>query len=339
MKQRRLGRTGLSVSEIGMGTMTFGSMADEAESHRILDRAFDAGVDFLDAAEVYPVPPDPKYAGRTEEICGKWLSGRKRDAIVIATKVAGPLGGWFVGPVREGKTALDRHNIERACEDSLRRLGIDYIDLYQTHWPDPDVAIEETMEALDRLVEAGKVRYVGCSNESAYGLTKSLWASDENGLCRHETIQNNFSLMNRRFEDELGTVCRREGISLLPYSPIGAGVLSGKYNDDTWPEGARFSRYRAAGERNRVMTGRFVNPGTIETQKRMAEVARECDLSPVTFATAWTLSKDYVGSTLVGATDVGQMDDLLAAADVTLPGDALDAINRITREIKYPMEL
>ncbi len=339
MKQRRLGRTGLSVSEIGMGTMTFGSMADEGESLRILDRAFDAGIDFLDAAEVYPVPPDPKYAGRTEEICGKWLAGKSRDSLVVATKVAGPLGGWFVGPVRQGKTALDRHHIERACEGSLRRLGVDYIDLYQTHWPDPDVPIDETMEALDRLVEAGKVRYVGCSNETAYGLTRSLWASDRAGICRYETVQNNFSLMNRRFEDELSTVCRREGISLLPYSPIGAGVLSGKYADDAWPEGARFSRYREASQRNQAMTRRFVNPGTLETQRRMADVARECGHSPVTFAVAWTLSKDFVGSTLVGATRVEQMDELLAGADVTLPAEALAAIDRITREIKYPMGL
>src|SRR6185295_15119112 len=172
MKRRRLGRTGLAVSEICMGTMTFGNQADEKTSLAILDRAWDAGVDFLDIAEVYPVPPDARYAGRSEEICGKWLRGKPRDAVFVATKVAGPGMGWFVAAVREGKTALDRHHIERAVEGSLQRLGTDYIDLYQTHWPDRDVPIDVTMEALTRLVEAGKVRYLGCSNETAYGLTK-----------------------------------------------------------------------------------------------------------------------------------------------------------------------
>ena len=137
MKLRRLGRTALLVPEIGLGTMTFGSMADEGESLSILDKAFDAGINFLDIAEVYPVPPDPATAGRSEELCGKWLAGRPRDAVIIATKVAGPSGGWFQGPVRSGQTGLDRHNIEQAVEASLRRLGTDYIDLYQTHWPDP----------------------------------------------------------------------------------------------------------------------------------------------------------------------------------------------------------
>jgi len=337
MKKRRLGRSGLVVSEIGMGTMTFGSMADEGESIAILDRAFDAGVDFLDAAEVYPVPPDEKWAGRSEEICGKWLAGKPRDSLIVASKVAGPFGGWFVGPVRAGKTGLDRHSVERACEDSLRRLGLDYIDLYQTHWPDPDFPIEGTLEALDRLVEAGKVRYLGCSNETAYGLTKSLWAADRSGTARYETIQNNFSLINRRFEDELATVCRREGISLLPYSPIGAGVLSGKYLDGAWPERSRFTWYREHSERTKVMARRFVNERTLETVARLVDVAKEAGLSLVTLATAWSLAHDFVGSTLIGATRADQLDETLAAADVTLSGDVLKACHRITREIPYPM--
>ena len=177
MKERRLGRSALSVSEICLGTMTFGSMADEEASRAILDRAFEAGINFIDAAEVYPVPPDARHAGATEEILGRWLRDKPRDAILIATKVAGPGGGWFQTPVREGITGLDRHHVERAIEGSLRRLGIDYIDLYQTHWPDRLLPIEEQMEALDRAVSAGKVRVLGCSNESPYGLTRSLWAS------------------------------------------------------------------------------------------------------------------------------------------------------------------
>src|SRR5262245_52751516 len=172
MKQRRLGRTGLVVSEICLGTMTFGNQADERASRAVLDRAHEGGVDFLDIAEVYPVPPDVKYAGRSEEIVGRWLADKPRHALVIATKVAGPGSGWFVAPVRANRTALDRHHIERAVEGSLRRLGTDYIDLYQTHWPDPEAPIEVTLEGLARVVRAGKVRYVGASNETAYGLTR-----------------------------------------------------------------------------------------------------------------------------------------------------------------------
>jgi len=337
MKQRRLGRTALVVPEIGFGTMTFGSMADEAESLAILDKGFDAGLCFLDLAEIYPVPPDRSYAGRTEEICGKWLAGRPRDSVILASKVAGPTGGWFQGPVRHGHTGLDRHNIEAAVEASLRRLGTDYIDLYQTHWPDPDFPIEETLEALDRLVEAGKLRAIGCSNESAYGLTKSLGKSELLGLARYETIQNNYSLLNRRFEDELSNVCRREQVSLLAYSPIAGGVLSGKYAGGAWPEGARFSRYRSASKRTEVMTRRFVSEKTLAVTARIHEIAADCGMAPVTFAVAWTLTKDFLGSCLIGVTSADQLDDHLAAADVRIPEDALQACDRLAKELPYPM--
>src|SRR5262245_25608108 len=273
MKQRRLGRTGLVVSEICLGTMTFGNQADERTSRAILDRAYDAGVDFLDIAEVYPVPPDVKYAGRSEEIVGKWMAGKPRDALFIATKIAGPGAGWFLAPVRASKTALDRHHIVRAVEGSLRRLGTDYIDLYQTHWPDRRVPIEETLEALTQLIEDGKIRYAGCSNETAYGLTKSLWMSDARGLARYETIQNNFSLLNRRFEDELAEVCRRERVSLLPYSPIAGGVLSGKYQDGKRPAGARFTLYNEGNPRSQAMFKRFVNPRSIESVSQLTKIA------------------------------------------------------------------
>jgi len=337
MKRRRLGRSGLVVSEICLGTMTFGSMADEKTSLAILDRAFDAGVDFIDTAEVYPVPPDTKWAGVSEEICGRWLSGRPRDAVVVATKVAGPGGGWFQTPLRSGRTALDRHHVERACEESLRRLRTDYIDLYQTHWPDPELPIDETLEALDRLREDGKVRYIGCSNQSTYGLTRSLWSSDRLGLARYETIQNNFSLLNRRFEDELAEACRREGVSLLAYSPIAGGVLSGKYDGGAWPAGARFTRYKEVSPRTQAMTRRFVNERTLEATARYAELARECELPLPTFATAWTLTRDFLGSTLIGATHPAQLDETLQAAEVTLPPEALARCDRISREILYPM--
>jgi aryl-alcohol dehydrogenase-like predicted oxidoreductase len=337
MKYRRLGRTGLVVSEIGLGTMTFGSMADEPTSIEIMDRAAEAGVDFLDVAEVYPVPPDPKWAGASEEIVGRWLAGRRRDSVILATKVAGPSGGWFRAPVRGGKTGLDRHSIQRAVDGSLQRLQTDYLDLYQTHWPDGDLPIDETLEGLDAVVRAGKVRAVGCSNETAYGLTKSLWRAEAHGTVRYETIQNNFSLVNRRFDDELATVCRKEGVSLLPYSPIAGGVLSGKYLEGQWPKGARFSRYNDGDPRMKAMTGRFVNAKTLGATARFAEVARESGMSVTTFATAWTLTRDYVGSTLIGATHADQLKETLAAADVKLSAEALAACDKIAKEIPYPM--
>ncbi len=337
MKQRRLGRTGLVVSEIGMGTMTFGSMADESTSHAIMDRALDHGINFFDAAEMYPVPPNAKWAGKTEEILGKWLAGRPRDSVILASKVTGPGGGWFLGPVRSGNTGLDRHNIVRAVEGSLTRLGTDYIDLYQTHWPDPDLPLEETLEALDRLIESGKVRYVGCSNQNAHGLMKSLWLSAEHAYARYETIQNNFSMLNRRFEDELAEVCRREDISLLAYSPLAGGVLSGKYQGGAWPEPARFSTYRADPARGERMTKRFVNEKTLASVDEFTMLAKECDLTVAAFAIAWTLTRDFLGSTLVGATTVEQLDETVKAAAATLSEEALSRCDAISQRIMYPM--
>ncbi|HWP66795.1 MAG TPA: aldo/keto reductase [Candidatus Limnocylindria bacterium] len=325
------------VSELCLGTMTFGSMADEPTSLAILDRAFDAGIDFIDVAEVYPVPPDPKWAGVSEEIVGRWLKTKPRDAVIVATKVAGPGGGWFQAPVRANKTALDRHHIARAVDASLARLGTDYIDLYQTHWPEPDLPIEVTLEGLARVVEAGKVRVIGCSNQTAYGLTKSLWAADVHGLPRYETIQNNYSLLNRRFEDALAEVCRREQVSLLPYSPIGGGVLSGKYQDGARPAGARFTLYAEHSPRTQAMTRRFVNEKTLATTARCMAIAREAGLSPVTLAVAWTLAQDFVGSTIIGATRPEQLDETLAAAEAQLAADVRAACDAVARDIPYPM--
>jgi len=337
MQRRRLGTTGLTVSEICLGTMTFGNHADEAASLKILDKAFGSGIDFLDVAEVYPVPPKPELAGRSETIIGKWLKDRSRDDVIIATKVAGPGGGWFVPPVRGGRTALDPHHIERAVEGSLKRLGTDYIDLYQTHWPDPEVPIEVTLEALERVIRAGKVRYIGASNETAYGLTKALLTAENEGLPKYQTIQNNFSLLNRRFEDELANVCRREKVSLIPYSPIGGGVLSGKYAGGKWPEPARFTTYRNDPTRGQTMTRRFLNEKTHATTERVLQLASELSLPPVTFAVAWSLAHDFVASTIIGATRAEQLDDILRAADVKLPAEVLAKVDDLSREILYPM--
>jgi len=337
MKRNRLGRSGIVVSEICMGTMTFGTFADERTAFEILDRSFDAGIDFYDTAENYPVPPDPSYAGRTEEILGRWMKTKPRDALIIATKVSGPSHGWIKAAVRSGMTTLDRHNIVRAVEGSLQRLQTDYIDLYQTHWPDHGARYEDTLQALDDLVQAGKVRVIGCSNETTWGLTKSLAVAEMNGFARYETIQNNFSLNNRRFEDELAQACRQEQVSLIPYSPLGGGVLSGKYNDGNWPAGARFSNYRDAGSRQAAMVKRFVNEKTLASTARFKAIADGIGISLVTLATAWSKQHDFVASTIVGATTPAQLPEIFAAADLTLDREVMKEIDAVTREILYPM--
>lgn len=337
MKRNRLGRSGIVVSEICMGTMTFGTFADERTAFEILDRSFDAGIDFYDTAENYPVPPDPAYAGRTEEILGRWMKTKPRDALIIATKVSGPSHGWIKAAVRAGMTTLDRHNIVRAVEGSLRRLQTDYIDLYQTHWPDHGARYEDILEALDDLVRAGKVRIIGCSNESTWGLTRSLAVAEANGFARYETIQNNFSLNNRRFEDELAQACRQEQVSLIPYSPLGGGVLSGKYNDGNWPAGARFTGYRSADARQAAMVKRFVNEKTLASTARFRDIAAAAGIPLVTLATAWSKQHDFVASTIVGATTPDQLPDIFAAADLTLERDVMKQIDAVTREILYPM--
>ena len=337
MQSKRLGRSPIVVSKICMGTMTFGNQADEATAFRILDKAFDAGVNFFDTAENYPVPPDEKWAGRTEEFVGRWMKTKRRDAIIMATKVCGPSHGWIKGAQRAGMTALDRHNIVRAIEASLKRLDTDYIDLYQTHWPDHGARYEEALRTLDDLVEAGKVRVIGCSNETTWELMKSLAASEREGLVRYETIQNNFSLNNRRFEDELAQACRQEDISLVPFSPLAGGVLSGKYNGGKTPEGARFSNYLKMGGRQATMARRFVNEKSLASTERFAAIAAEAGMSLVTLATAWSKQHDFVASTIVGATHPDQLDDILAAADLTLDAEILRKIDFVSKEILYPM--
>ena len=337
MKTKRLGRSPIVVSDICMGTMTFGSQADEKMSHRILDMSLEAGINFYDTAENYPVPPKEEWAGRTEEIVGRWMKTKRRDELIIATKVCGPSHGWIKGSQRAGMTALDRHNIVRAVEDSLTRMGTDYIDLYQTHWPDHGARYEDALRALDDLVESGKVRIIGCSNETSWGLMKSLSVSEREGLARYETIQNTFSLNSRRFEDELAQVCRQEGVSLIPYSPLAGGVLSGKYNGGATPDGARFSSYIKMGGRQGAMAKRFINEKSLAATERFGAIAAEAGMSLVTLATAWSKQHDFVASTIVGATHTDQLAEIFAAADMVLSDEVMKAINGVSKEIMYPM--
>ena len=338
MEYRYVGRSGLRVSPICMGTMSFGTWSDRKESFKILEKVYDRGINFFDTAEVYPVPPTVELAGVTEEIFGEWVKTKPRDSLIIATKVAGAASGLFVPPVRHGLTAIDRHHVQAAIEGSLRRLGIDYIDLYQAHWPDTIVPIDESMEALDRLVQAGKARYLGTSNENAYGLTKANTIADYEGWARFESIQNNFSLLNRRFFDELANVCKREQISLLPYSPIGGGVLSGKYNGGKEPLNSRFNDYQKhENPRQQAMSKRFVNKDTLASTEKYLEIAKKAGLSPVTLATAWSMHFDFVASTIIGARSADQLDEALASLEVSLSKDILSECNEVHNQIPYPM--
>lgn len=337
MKKRRLGKSGIVVSEIGLGTMTFGSSCEEHIAVQILDEAFNLGIDFFDTAEVYPVPPDLSYVHRTEEIMGRWLNSKKRDSIILATKVCGPGHGWFSPPVRAGKTALDRYQIHQALNGSLKRLQTDYIDLYQIHWPDPDMPYEEVLFALSEIVQSGKVRYVGCSNETPWGLMKSLWVADRNRLVRFETIQNNYSMLNRRFEDSLSEICKKESVSLLAYSPLAGGVLTGKYNNGNIPENARFTRYAKLAERQKKQSSRYLNDATLSATEKFMEIASEAGLKCSTLSIAWNKQHDFVASTLIGANTKEQFYEVMEAANVTLSQDILNKIDEVSKNIPYPM--
>ena len=338
MEYRYIGKSGLRVSPICMGTMGFGTWSDKSEAFRILDASYERGINFFDTAEVYPVPPTADLAGLTEEIFGEWVQTKPRDSLIIATKVAGAASGWFVPPIRYGLTAIDRFHIESAIEGSLKRLNVEYVDLYQIHWPDSIVPIDESMEALDRLVESGKVRYLGTSNESAYGLTKANMVAKYEGLARFQSIQNNFSLLNRRFFDELANVCRQENVSLLPYSPIGGGVLSGKYQHGEMPDNTRFGDYIKGGDsRQKLMAQRFVNEETLSSTEKYLEIAKKADLNPVTMATAWSMHWDFVASTIVGVRNVNQLDEIFSAFEVRLTDEILKECDEVHQQHKYPM--
>jgi aryl-alcohol dehydrogenase-like predicted oxidoreductase len=321
-----------------MGTMTFGSSCDESEAFKILDKAYDNGINFIDTAELYPVPPTAKKAGLTEMIVGKWLSTKPRNSIILATKVAGAANGWFVPPIRHGMTAIDSFHIKRAIEGSLKRLGTDYIDLYQMHWPDTIVPIEESLKAFDELIKEGKVRYIGTSNDSAYGLTKANETSKRLNISRFESIQNNFSLNNPRALDEIAHICESEQISLLPYSPIAGGVLSGKYNGEFIPPNCRYGAYMAnSSPRVRAQAARFVNDKTLSATAQYSLIARELGIDLVTLAVAYSKQFDFVASTIIGANSVAQLDASLEAKDMELSIEVMKLIEDVQKEIMYPM--
>ncbi len=337
MKYRYIGRSGLRVSPICLGTMTFGLQCDEKEAFRILDYAYDRGINFYDTAELYPVPPSGELAGVTEQIVGRWLKTKPRDSIILASKVAGAASGWFVPPIRHGLTAIDRFHIQHAVEGSLKRLGVEYLDLYQMHWPDTIVPIEESMRAFDELIQSGKVRYVGTSNDTAYGTCKALMTSKYEKLTRFESIQNNFSLLNRRFLDELALLAKKEQISLLPYSPLAGGVLSGKYNQTKEGKGRFFDYKNSKDFRQRAMATRFLNDKTLVSTQKYLKIAHDYEIHPVTMAIAWSKQFDFVASTIIGATNIKQLEPSLNAMELTLNKEILKACDKVHQEILYPM--
>lgn len=316
MKTRRLGRTGLKVSELCLGTMTFGSQADEAAAFAIMDRAAAGGINFIDVADGYPNPPTPETVGRSEQIVGKWLSSR-RDDFVLATKGYARMGPnpWDGG--------LSRKHILRAVEDSLRRLGTDYIDLYQAHHVDPETPIDETLRAMDDLVRSGKVRYIGCSNFQAWQLAKALWTSDRLNLARFDCLQPRYNLLFRQMEDEVLPLCRTEGIGVITYNPLAGGLLTGKHRKDAEPE--KGTRFEVLQSRTRLYHDRYWQDAQFDAVARLKAFFDARGQSLTQVAVAWVLQQPGISSVLLGASRPEQMDLTLSAPSLTLDAEALAA--------------
>lgn len=315
MEYRYLGRTGLRVSELCMGTMQFGWTAGEDLAYQILDAAFEAGINFIDTANVYSRWVEGNPGGVAETIIGNWLKQRQipRSQILIATKVRGRVGD---GPNDEG---LSRQHIIQAVEDSLRRLNTDYIDLYQTHFFDENTPIEETLRAMDDLVRQGKVRYIGASNYPAWRLMQALWASDRHGLARYDSLQPHYSLVHRaEFERELADVCRTYGLGVIPYSPLAAGFLTGKYRRDQQPpDSARL------GSARRYFNDR--NWALLDKMEAIAQQRGGCSLSQI--ALAWQLSNPLITSPIIGPRDMDQLRDNLGAVGLRLAPEEMEMLD------------
>jgi len=346
-----LGASELRVTPICLGTMTFGEQVGAADSHAILDRALERGINFIDTAEMYAVPARAETCGATETIVGNWLASSPgaREKIVLATKVAGPSRGmpW----IRGEQSGLTRAEILAACDASLRRLQTEVIDLYQIHWParqvpafgkiyydpaeeKPCASIHEQLEALDQLVRAGKVRAIGLSNETPYGVHEFVRLAEAHGLPRVATVQNPYCLINRTLENGLDETMHRLGVSLLAYSPLGFGLLSGKYDasgfeSPTAPEG-RMSRYES------MRKQRWGRADSLVAARRYNALAREHGLTPTQLALAFCYTKWQVASTIIGVTSLAQLDECLDAWGTTLAPELLQAIDQIRWEHRDP---
>lgn len=341
MQTRPLGRTGLEVSRLCLGTMTFGEQNSEAEAHEQLDRAVAFGINFIDTAEMYPVPPMAATQGATERHVGSWLKRRgARDDVIIATKAVGPGHAHIRGGAR-----LTRDHILKAIDESLSRLQTDYVDLYQLHWPDRNTnyfgklgyvhqddedatSLEESLGALKELVDAGKVRAIGLSNETPWGVMRALHLAETMGLPRVASVQNPYNLLNRSFEVGLAEVAHREDVGLLAYSPLAFGVLSGKYLDGAWPEKGRLTLY----ERFK----RYTSPQAEAATEAYVGLAREHGLDPAQMALAFVNTRSFLTSNIIGATTMEQLESNLASESVKLEEAVLDGIEAIHRRYTNP---
>ncbi len=351
MQHITLGQSDLRVTPICLGTMTFGEQVNEADSHAILSHSLARGVNFIDTAEMYSVPARAETFGATETIIGNWFAKNPgaRQKLVLATKVAGPSRGmpW----VREGK-GMTSADIIASCEGSLRRLQTDVIDLYQIHWPERHVPafgtlyydpsketsqtpIHEQLETLAKLVKAGKVRTIGLSNETPYGVHEFVRLAEQHGLPRVATVQNPYCLINRTWENALDETCHRLNVSLLAYSPLGFGLLTGKYDehaptDAGAPQGARIARYES------VRKQRWGRPEALAAARRYNQLARDNGLTPTQMALAFCYTKWQVASTIIGVTSLAQLDEDLNAWGSTLSPEVLQAIDAIRWEVRDP---
>jgi aryl-alcohol dehydrogenase-like predicted oxidoreductase len=324
MRHVRLGNSGLHVSRICLGTMTFGLQVDEERSRAILDYAADKGVTFLDVADVYPLGGDLATVGRTEEIVGRWLAGRRED-YVVATKCVGPMGS------RPWQAGSSRRHIMDAIDGSLRRMQTDFVDLYQLHFDDRTVPLDETLSVLDDLVRAGKVRYIGCSNFLAYRVARAIGRSETLGLARFVSVQPRYNLVFREFERELFPLCLDEGVGVIPYNPIAGGLLSGKHDRSKPPEeGTRFT----LGNAGRMYQDRYWHDHVFDTVDALVKLADEAGLAMVTMAVAWVLRNPAIASPIVGASRPEQLDDTIAAVDVTLDDDLAQRLDELTAEYR-----
>jgi aryl-alcohol dehydrogenase-like predicted oxidoreductase len=328
MKTVRMGRTGLKVSEVCLGTMTFGYQCDEKTSFAIMNKSAEAGVYFIDTADVYPVPPSIETAGRTEEIVGRWLKGQ-RDKFVLATKCR-----MRVGPGANDE-GLSRRHIVQAVNDSLRRLQTDYIDLYQPHSFDPETPLDETMRALDDVVRSGKVRYLGCSNYPAWQIALSLGMSAKQDLARYDCVQPRYNLLHRDIEGELLPLCRDQGIGVIAYNPLAGGFLTGKYQslEAPPPEKTRFS----LGKTGDLYRERYWQQAQLEAVQELDKFLKARGKSLLQVAVAWVLAQPGMTSAIIGASKPEQLDQSLAAVNVKLDADELDACNRAWYRLPRPM--
>lgn len=345
MKYNQLGQTELRVSELCLGTMTFGEQNTEQEGHDQLDKAVDYGVNFIDTAEMYSIPPRAETFGHTETIIGRWFQQRQnRDRIILATKVIGKADD-FMPYVRGGYTRLNQRNIELALNDSLMRLNTDVIDLYQIHWPDrntnffgrlgyqhqPDdsaAPIEETLSVLNALVASGKVRAIGVSNETAWGTMEYLQLSQGGVGPRIASIQNPYNLLNRSYEVALAEVSHRETVALLAYSPLAFGVLSGKYLANQQPDNARLTLFPSY--------QRYSNEMAVKATEAYVNLAQEAGLTPSQMALAFVNSRSFVAATIIGATSLEQLQQNLDSTTVDLSDDLIAAIDVIHRKWPNP---